>query len=238
MLKTATFATLPVLTLLFCACPAWAAAPPPAKANEQPTGAKPQGKTVEVMVVLSDAETARIDRALRIGKLKLTGDRVTNASLKIVPSLAPIRVLSIEFSQITNSGLGILKDAANVQSLRLWQSTFTDSALKHVNKIACLESLDIEGTDIGGEELEQLAELPKLRCLTLGPATENAQLAALGKLAALRELDLRGCRKLGDAGLTHLQGLTNLQALWLPPQITGEGEGQLQQKLPNCKIVR
>lgn len=242
MTHTLTFTTLS-LTLVFWICPAWAAAPPvvqqpPAKVQGQQAAGKSQGKNFEVVVVLSDAEAAGIDRATRIGKLNLTGDRVTNASLKPVPALAQVRVLSIEFSQITNSGLGLLKDAANIQSLRLWQATFTDSALKQVKKITCLESLDLEGTEIGGEELGQLADLPKLRSLTLGPTTENAQLAALGKLPALRELDMRGCRKLSDAALPHLQGLSKLQTLGLPPLISEEGQRQLQQKLPNCKILR
>jgi len=39
-----------------------------------------------------------------------------------------------------------------------------------------------------------------------------------------------------DAGLVHLKGLTNLQGLVLPKQISDAGIAELQTALPNCKI--
>ena len=41
-----------------------------------------------------------------------------------------------------------------------------------------------------------------------------------------------------DAGRVHLKGLTNLQGLVLPKQITAAGIAELQQALPNCKIIK
>jgi len=249
MLHTMKYATL-ALALLFTTAPASSAVPPEKLSLPRPKGAKETAKPaeqvaanasekpVEVVVVLSDKEAASLGKPERIGKLKLTGDRVTNASLKSVRALPQVGVLSIESTQITNAGLDLLKEAANVRSLRLWQASFTDAAFQRVKKITGLEALDLEGTESGGEELAQLADLPKLQTLTLGPLTEDAQLAALGKLAALQDLDLRGCKKLSDAGLRHLQGLTKLQTLSLPPQIAAEAEADLQKKLPNCKVQR
>lgn len=200
--------------------------------------AEPQERfDVDVMVILSDAEVARIDRSARINKLKLTGPRVTNAALKDLHELALINLLSIESTQITNAGLELL-ETTNLRSLRLWQRSFTDSALKQVKKLSRLVSLDLEGTVAGGAELAQLKDLAKLQTLVLGPATDDVQMEALRNLAALKELDLRGCRNVSDAGLLHLQGLTNLQAIWLPRQVTEEGELRLLQKLPKCKIRR
>ncbi len=40
-----------------------------------------------------------------------------------------------------------------------------------------------------------------------------------------------------DAGLVHLQGLTNLEVLWLDSSlVSDDGVNQLQQALPNCTI--
>jgi hypothetical protein len=210
-----------------------------AEAPEKEIPTEPQEKyDVQVMVVFSDADVAKIDRSARINKLKLTGPGVTNAALKDVHDLALVNLLSIEGTQITNAGLGLLDDVTNVRSLRLWQQGFTDSALIQVKKLTSLESLDLEGTAVGGAELGQLQDLPKLRTLVPGPATEDIQVEALRNFSALEELDLRGCHNLSDAALVHLEKLTNLQTVWLPQQITDEGELELLQKLPNCKIQR
>lgn len=192
---------------------------------------------VDVMVILSDAEAAGIDRSARLNKLKLTGPRVTNAALKNLPDLAMVNLLSIESTQITSAGLELL-ETVNLRSLRLWQRSFNDAALKQVKKLSNLESLDLEGTQAGGAELAQLKDLAKLRTLVLGSATEDAQFDALLEFSALRELDLRGCRNVTDAGVLRLQALTNLDTIWLPRQVTEEGELRLLQKLPKCKIQR
>ena len=43
--------------------------------------------------------------------------------------------------------------------------------------------------------------------------------------------------KIGDAGLKHLAGMTNLEHLGLAgTQVTAEGVADLQKALPNCKI--
>jgi len=41
-----------------------------------------------------------------------------------------------------------------------------------------------------------------------------------------------------DAGLVHLSGLTSLQELDLPSQITDAGLAKLKEALPNCDILR
>ena len=48
-----------------------------------------------------------------------------------------------------------------------------------------------------------------------------------------------GYTKVSDAGLVHLEGLTNLKRMDLMfTQTTDAGVKQLQQALPNCKIGR
>jgi hypothetical protein len=200
--------------------------------------AEPQERfDIDVMVILSDAEVAGIDRSLRINKLKLTGPRVTNAALDDLAELASINLLSIESTQITNAGLELL-EPAKLRALRLWQRSFNDSALKHVKKLSRLEFLDLEGTEAGGAELAQLRDLAKLQTLILGSATDDARIAGLRDFTALKELDLRGCRNLSDEGVLQLQGLVNLQTLWLPRQVTEQGELRFLQKLPKCKLLR
>ena len=41
-----------------------------------------------------------------------------------------------------------------------------------------------------------------------------------------------------DAERVHLKGLTNLQGLVLPKQITDAGFAELQKALPNCQVIK
>ncbi len=57
------------------------------------------------------------------------------------------------------------------------------------------------------------------------------------ELTRLQRLDLSGTQ-VTDAGLQHLSGLTVLEELTLrETQVTDEGVKNLQQALPNCKII-
>ena len=65
-------------------------------------------------------------------------------------------------------------------------------------------------------------------------SVDGGQLAPLQKLTML---SLKNCNSLGDAGLEHLQTLTNLKLLGLrDTQVTAAGVAKLQQALPNCKV--
>jgi len=229
-MRTIASLTLPLLLTASVCAQQPAAAP---QATPEPQTAF----DVDVVVVLSDAEVAHIDRTLRINKLKLTGPRVTNAALATLPELAAVNLLSIEQTQITNAGLELLA-TVKLRSLRLWQGSLDDAALKQIKRLANLEFLDLEGTDAGGAELGQLKDLDKLHTLALGSATQDAQLEILASFSALRALDLRGCQTLTDAAVAPLQALANLQTLWLPRQFSEQGELRIRQKLPKCRILR
>jgi len=61
----------------------------------------------------------------------------------------------------------------------------------------------------------------------------------LKELPGLKKLELTSCRKITDAGLVHLKGLTNLEELSLhDTKTTPAGIKSLQEALPDCKISR
>jgi len=62
--------------------------------------------------------------------------------------------------------------------------------------------------------------------------------AALRNCTQLEFIRLDGTNNLTDAGLVHLEGLTNLkQAVFDGSFVTQAGAARLQAKLPNCKIT-
>ena len=65
----------------------------------------------------------------------------------------------------------------------------------------------------------------------------DAGLKHLEGLTQLQWLSLNDT-KISDAGLEHLKGLTQLQSLWLlRTKVTDAGVKKLQQALPNCPIT-
>jgi hypothetical protein len=75
--------------------------------------------------------------------------------------------------------------------------------------------------------LQRLPMLERLHLLTCVIRREGVE--RLGKLANLQLLDVSLCRGLGDAGLTHLQALTELRILNLSmTDISDRGIGDLQ----------
>jgi hypothetical protein len=103
--------------------------------------------------------------------------------------------------------------------------------------MAALESLVLSRTPLGPEGLSRLANLPNLKRLILKAAdVTDAQLPLFNTLPQLEELDLYGaqvsdegltqlnmpqlkilsladCRRVTDAGLSNLAGLTRLESL-------------------------
>jgi len=95
-----------------------------------------------------------------------------------------------------------------------------------------------DGTPIRGVDLVHLAQLTALADLSLGRPTLFTLFAKnLAELKQLKRLSLVGSG-LSDAGIKHLAGLTNLEALDLRrTKATAAAIAELQKALPNCQIV-
>jgi len=207
--------------------------PSPPRQNE--TSAELHGVDVQFLLVQFIAQLEQADPTVRIGQLTLVGDRLTDRSLKYLNRLS-VRKLSIEATSVTNSGLKYFSQIRDLRFLRLWSPRFRDGALRHLAALHDLESLDLEGSSIVGDHLDQLANLPKLSALALGPLTTDSTLDKLVELRALEQLDLRACGRLTEASYERLARLRNLKRLWLPTHIARKGRAYLRGRLPDCQM--
>ena len=107
----------------------------------------------------------------------------------------------------------------------------SDVRLDFVKELTQLRELNISGCDQStAEGLAGLAGLTQLRTLRLPDHLTDDDLAVFaGMTQLLHTLDLSGCGKITDAGLSHLQKLPRLRELNLAycGQITDDGISQL-----------
>lgn len=108
-----------------------------------------------------------------------------------------------------------LREFKSLKALNMYESRLADDGIQYLARLKSLESLDLSSTDISDQELIHLNGLQNLE-----------------------RLDLQDT-KISDEGLRHLEGLDSLKTLSLiTTHATEEGVARLQEKLPNCKIVR
>jgi hypothetical protein len=135
-----------------------------------------------------------------------------------------------------------------------WYATVMHNAAKRRKAIAEIEKLggyvryyDASKPNSSGEPPRWYSWMRKLHgdehlgnavCADLGfTQITDAGLEHLEGLTNLEVLLLDGTRAT-DAGLMHLKGLTNLEVLYLDDtQITDEGVKKLQEALPKCMII-
>lgn len=191
--------------------------------------------TTSVLVLQDPTELSRVSSEKQIERLVLTGDQITDRSLKGLAGLS-VSVLSIEAINVSNAGLRYVSEMRGIHRLRLWSPGIDDDALKLIAQLKDLEVLDLEGTAIVGTAFADLQDLPKLRMLVLGPKVTDAAISGLRPLTTLRQLDLRTCRNLSLACLESVARLSNLELVWLPDHLRVQGTKILGSSLPKCQV--
>ena len=122
--------------------------------------------------------------------------------------------------------------------LSLAATGLSDENLANFPKLAALSRLVLDDNPIRGQAIRQLHDQPALIDLSLNCSTITDLCAPnLAELKRLKRLSLVGAG-LTDAGIRHLEGLTNLESLDLrKTKATKEGIERLQHALPTGGIV-
>jgi internalin A len=156
-----------------------------------------------------------------------------------------LKKTGFEPKRISVVGLTKLAGLSNLELLSLYGNPLKDEGLAEVAKLTRLRDLDLSLTAVTDAGLTHLSSLENLGNLQLlysegfaGPKITDAGLENLAVHQRLRSLDLVGA-KVTDAGLEHLHSLERLELIRLSnTRLSDEGIKRLQDRLPNCKIVR
>lgn len=204
--------------------------------------------------------------------LSLSGN--TDMCMAHIANFPSLRELWVVDSHATEEGLSSLKDLHYLEALRLSYGTFShasydndkEAALDFLDNMPHLIYLQLEGVRPTESGRQRIKCLPKLRRLQFGGHIKESDMAMLGEMHGLDDLELDDysldvvvydtvalshlsglkqlksltivAESLTDAGLKHLEGLTALKRLDLPgSSTTDDGVQRLQKALPNCQIT-
>ncbi len=170
----------------------------------------------------------RVKAMPKLTKLSIAGSRVTDAGLAAVAGLTELDTLAIHgLTGLKGSGLQHLKALTKVRILNLGTTGITDEGFAGIQGLTQLQTLQLPLglTDAGFVHLKGLTELldvefgrmPGLKGPGLQYLADKKNITAL----ALTETGVT------DEGLKHIAGMKQLRSLYLPPQIGDAGLAHL-----------
>ena len=185
---------------------------------------------------ISNAGVKEISRLATLRKLEIGNTRIGDAGLENLTGLTRLEELAIPHTQVTPQGLASLSSLPNLRRLSL--SDLTEAKWEQVGHMDVLEELSVFHSEVSAFGVGRLRNLARFRVLSLiGKATgleylqaafnvqtvqltgvevTDKEVADLGKLSQLVELDLRRAYVSSDA-IETLRGL-------LPTcRVVGEG---------------
>jgi hypothetical protein len=178
----------------------------------------------------TDAPLRRLKRLKKLREVTLGEAAGTDKALEALSGLANLEELRLSGTGITDLGMVHLGGLTSLKDLSLEETSITDVGLKHLAGLTQLQSLSLDGTGVTQDGFEHLTRLTMLSDLSLnrtkvsdvGPIARGLSQAPLQRLTLVRT-------PLSDAGLEHIEGLSQLKWLDLAhTKITDAGLAHLQ----------
>ncbi len=167
---------------------------------------------------ITDENLALLERFVSLEWLNLSSTEITDTGLLSIAKLNGLRHLYLDNCRwITNDGLRSLSKIRTLEGLSLaGNSKITNEGLRYLNNIPHLTELTFRGTGIQNAALSILEGMLFLQYLDVSYTDiSDSALPALSVLPRLKELRLKGCSKITDAGIAHLQAVKPLRRLEL-----------------------
>lgn len=158
---------------------------------------------------------------MRFGEATFDGEAFAEVASHL-PRLDGLRRLELTGTSVGDASLGLLPTVApDLEQLILTDTRITDAGLAHVAKLRRLRTLSLAGTNVSAAGLAELSSLERLETLSLDRADiVDADLVPIGGLSSLERLGLSKT-EITAAGLAHLEPLS-LEHLSIPAGIRGD----------------
>ena len=164
-----------------------------------------------------------------------------------------------------SNDIALIRHFTSLRTLSLWGVPVSDSDMVNLSRLNQLETLDLAHTNVTGDGLRQLSNLPSLtRLTTSGRCRSDIVLKRVSQISSLEDLEVREHgilesefvhlrnlpnlkllylkhHRITDVGIDQLGSLTTLETLYISRNssvVTDETLAKLKKAMPNCKIDR
>lgn len=184
---------------------------------------------------INDAEIASLAKLEQLEYLALDNTKVTSGVLRQLIQLPRLTELSLTGIQIRGE-LDALAELPSLQALHLDATNLTDGDVPAIAAIPELKYLDVSHTKLTANGIKKLVQANQIEDLWVEGLPIQLAAAEIGKLSALRSLNLHNS-DINDDGLSALYELRDLTALYLGGTPTTEAAiDRLRLRLPRCDV--
>jgi hypothetical protein len=130
----------------------------------------------------------------KLVRLNLSHTRIADPDLLYLRPAAQIEDLNVAYSEhITDIGMSVIKDWQNLKRLDVSGTQAADGMLALLGRLPRVESLDVAGSDVTDDGIQELLPLTSLKHLGLGRSRlGEGAVETLGLMDNLQSLDLSG----------------------------------------------
>lgn len=137
---------------------------------------------------LSEADLVEIAACPSLRQLSARGSHLTARAFEALLPLVHLESLDLEDTCFDDNMAARLHARASLRRLHVGQTALTREGLQHIARLRQLRSLDIWGNPIAETDIDLLAGLPQLECLSLGRAASREGLPAFDACTLLPRL--------------------------------------------------
>lgn len=171
--------------------------------------------------------------------LDLGGTRVGDDGVRHFAALCSLQYLNLSGTKITGNAFGGIPALPQLERLDLsYNDDVGDELFRYLRRVPKLTRLDLDGTRVSAEGLEDLAWPGSLGLISLrATQVSDEGLKALATCRSPLSLVLSNCRGISDAGLLYLADMKSLRNIDLDgTSVTADGAARLHAKLPQAWI--
>ena len=161
-----------------------------------------------------------------------------SADLRFLPSRPRLSALDLYNSDVSRAALKSIGQCLGLKELSFYMCRVDGSGMSHLSRLANLETLDLDYTNVVAADLTELGGLSRLRELKLTATEVSGDLRFMASLENLEYLSLYFNTKVKAADLGPLVHLTRLRSLDLGYTHLGEDATALLRQMNQLKWLR